>query len=223
MAGSTNRTRSTRLPEPPKIQTEDEDRYITPEEWPLIRAGLSGKGTLLLADTKLDTGLRFGELTALRPCDALDPTDRDEAALWVRRAVIWPGKKWTDTGEQAWQINEYPKGHRWRKTSVSPHIVNAIRSYIDRCGIAEDALIFDYPRLRAEHAAATQQLRRRGTARDSGDRPIVNPTTNRSGPHGRYTTYNLGCRCVPCRNDYIQYRFGGLAAAARLRRGRRRA
>lgn len=196
------------VPEPPKIQTEDEDRYITPDEWPLIRAGLSGEGTLLLADTKLDTGLRFGELTALRPCDVLDPTDRDEAALWVRRAVIWPGKKWTDSGEQAWQINEYPKGRRWRKTSVSPHVFDAIRSYIDRNGIAEDALIFDFARLRAEHAAAKEQRApREGLPSTPATGRYVNPGTGRSGAHGRYTTYNLGCRCVPCRNDYTEYRF----------------
>ena len=196
------------VPEPPKFQTEDDDRYITPQEWPLIRAGLSGEGTLLLADTKLDTGLRFGELTALRPCDVLDPTEVDEAALWVRRAVIWPGKKWTDTGEQAWQINEYPKGRRGRKTSVSPHVFDAIRSYIDRYGIAEDALIFDYARLRAEHAAAKEQRApREGLPATAATGRYVNPATNRSGPHGRYTTYNLGCRCVPCRNDYTEYRF----------------
>jgi integrase len=206
--------------EPPKIQTEDEDRYITPDEWPLIRAGLSGEGTLLLVDTKLDTkldtGLRFGEITALRPCDVLDPTERDEAALWVRRAVIWPGKKWTEAGEAAWQINEYPKGRRWRKTSVSPHVFDAIRAYVDRNGIAEDALIFDFGRLRAEHAAARQERApREGLPSTPATGRYVNPTTKRSGAHGRYTTYNLGCRCIPCRNDYTEYRFWWARARGR--------
>lgn len=192
---------------PPKIQTEDEDRYIHPEEWPLIRAGLSGEGTLLLADTKLDTGLRFGELTALRPCDVLDPTEVNAAALWVRRAVIWPGKKWTETGEQAWEIRDYPRadaGER-RQSRRTSSMRSASTS---RNGIAEDALIFDYARLRAEHAAAKEQRApREGLPATPATGRYVNPNTGRSGPHGRYTTYNLGCRCIPCRNDYTEYRF----------------
>ncbi len=190
------------VPEPPKVH-KGKDRAITPAEWGVIRSRLTGETTLLLVDTTLDCGSRFGEVTALRPVDVIDAGGGDPQHLWIRRAVIWPGRKYTD-GEEAWEIKDYPKGRRDRRVAVSPDIFRRLVSYIDKYGIAENALIFDYGRLRAEHAARRE---RDPLPTRMPHGRYVNPKTGRSGAHGRYTTYSLGCRCPFCRNAYSEYRF----------------
>lgn len=63
--------------EPPKRQTTDADRALTPEEWVLVRARITGETALLFVDLTLDTGLRFGEVSGLRPSDVVDADGRD--------------------------------------------------------------------------------------------------------------------------------------------------
>jgi hypothetical protein len=64
-----------RLPRP--VEQPDEDRAVTPEEWAQIRINLSGEGTLLMCDLTLDCGLRYEEVTALRPVDVIDGDARN--------------------------------------------------------------------------------------------------------------------------------------------------
>jgi integrase len=188
--------------EPPKQQTHDEDRAITPPEWTLIRARIAGETALLLVDVTLDTGLRFGEITGLRPRDLIDADGRDPQHLWVRQEAVWPGRAYSPTGEP-WYLKG-PKGRRWRKVAVSPDVFTRLLGYVERYELTPDALVFDCGRIRAERSAR----------RDRDPLPTraphgryVNPRTNRSGEHGRYTTYSLGCRCPFCRNAYSEYRF----------------
>jgi integrase len=191
------------VPEPPKVQTSDEDQVIAPADWTLIRSRLTGDTTLLLVDTLLDSGVRYGEATALRPVDLIDADEDEPCHLWVRRTVIWPGRRYTD-GDQPWEIKEYPKGRRWRRVAVSPALFNRHRAYIEANQVGEGALIFDYGRLRAEHAV---QRNRDPLPMHAPTGRYISPKTGRSGAHGRYTTYNLGCRCPFCRNAYSEYRF----------------
>jgi integrase len=191
------------VPEPPKVQTTDEDWVITPDQWTLLRSRLAGETTLLLVDLLLDTGLRFGEATALRPCDFIDAADGDPEHVWVRRAVIWPGRRFSD-GDEPWELKEYPKGRRWRRVAMSRAMYGRALAYFDAYGVAENALVFDYGRLRVEHAVRRERDPL-PTRMPKGR--YVNPKSGRSGAHGRYTTYNLGCRCPFCRNAYTEYRF----------------
>jgi integrase len=190
------------VPEPPKRQHFNEDRVISPDEWTRIRAQLSGRATLLLCDLALDAGLRYEDVTGLRPVDLVDATARDPQHVWIRQVVAWPGKKYTTDGKP-YEIKE-PKGRRWRKVAVSPHLFRSLVDYVEAFDITPGALIFDFGRLRAEHSVrrARDPLPERAP---SGR--YVSPKTGRSGAHGRYTTYALGCRCPFCRNAYTEYRF----------------
>jgi integrase len=190
----------TRLPK--AVEHPDEDRVITPEEWAQIRLQLSGEGTLLLCDLTLDAGLRFEEVTALRPMDVIDGDERNASHVWIRQAVTWPGRAFTG-GEQPWLLGP-TKGKRFRKVAVSPPVFARLRLYIDAHSRGGRALVFDYPLLRAEHAAR----------KDADPRPVsfstgryVSPATGRSGAHGKAHTYALGCRCPYCRNANTEARF----------------
>lgn len=189
---------------PIKRERQDDDRAITPQEWGLIRAQLSGEGTTLLFDITLDTGLRFQEITGLRPMDVIDAADKDPAHLYLRQVIAWPGRKYNKvTPGQPWHAKE-PKGRRFRKVAISREVHQRLLTYIDNWSVEPHALVFDVGRLRAEHAEVreTAELPKRFPKGR-----YVNAETGRSGEHGRYTTYQIGCRCPFCRNDYSQYRF----------------
>jgi integrase len=190
------------VPRPLKRAKEDDERWITPEEWGLIRAHFTGEGTTLLFDVTLDTGLRFEEITGLRPIDVRDPSDTDPPHLWIRNAIVWPGRKYTNT-DLAYESKE-PKGRRFRKVAVTGDVHRRLLAYIEQWQITPTALIFDQGRLRAEHA---EMIDKSGLPKRFPKGRYVNEQTGRSGAHGKYTTYNLGCRCPFCRNAYTEYRF----------------
>ena len=169
---------------------------------PRSAGGLAGEATLLLVDLTLQAGLRFGETTALRPVDVVAATATDAAHVWIRRSVTWPGRAYSTTGG-TWEVKE-PKGRRYRKIAISPDLYAAVAGYIDRWSIEPEALVFDAARLRAEHVSrrAADPL----PARFPHGR-YLNAETGRSGEHGRYSTYDIGCRCPHCRNAYTEYRF----------------
>lgn len=175
---------------------------ITPEEWAQIRLNLFGEGTLLLCDLTLDCGLRYEEVTALRPVDVVDGDRRNANHLWIRQAVTWAGCAFTGL-EEPWSIGP-TKGKRFRKVAVSAPVFDRVRLYIDTHQRAEQALIFDYALLRAEHAQKKQRDPR--PARFPTGR-FVNAITGRSGTHGTAHTYSLGCRCPYCRTAASEARF----------------
>lgn len=76
--------------------------------------------------------------------------------------------------------------------------------YVDLYGSAPEALLFDFGRLRTEHSIRRS---RDPLPEHMPSGRYVNPKSGRSGAHGRYTTYPLGCRCPYCRNAYTEYRF----------------
>ena len=187
---------------PKAIEQPDEDRVLTPEEWAQVRLALAGEGTLLLCDLTLDCGLRFEEVTALRPMDVVDGDERNARHVWIRRAITWPGRAFTGS-DQPWLLGP-TKGKRFRKVAVSAPIFDRLRLYIDAHCRGPKALVFDYALLRAEHAAH----------KSSDPRPVryptgryVSPSTGRSGAHGKAHTYSLGCRCPYCRNANTEARF----------------
>ncbi len=195
-----NVVEATRLPK--AAERPDEDRVVTPEEWAQIRLQLAGEGTVLLCDLALDCGLRYEEVTALRPMDVVDGDSRNADHVWVRQAITWPGRAYSGNDEP-WLVGP-TKGKRFRKVAVSPPVFQRLRLYVQAHGRHPRALIFDYPVLRAEHSQARQ-------ARPLPERfpagRFISPSTGRSGEHGKAHTYTLGCRCPYCRNANTEARF----------------
>lgn len=201
-----------RPPRPEGGRHKQDDGTITPQEWGLIRDNLFGEGTVLLVEVKLDCGLRFGEVSGLRPVDLIDANDKDVQHLWVRQNVTWPGKKLAAeyrnkpgyiTREGARWVIQSPKGKRYRKIAVNKELYARLLAYVDKHQIAPGALIFDYGRLRAEHAEAPKAKRPVGFLLGR----YVNPKTGRSAEHGTPTAYQYGCRCPGCKNANTEYAF----------------
>jgi integrase len=199
---------------PPRVEGgahKQDDGTIIPTEWATIRDCLYGEGTLLLLDLKLDAGLRFGEVTGLRPMDLIDADDKDVQHAWLRQNVVWPGTRLAAeylgrpgfvTREGVRWVIQAPKGKRYRKVSVRRELYLRLLAYIDTHQITPEALIFDYGRLRAEHSEARSE---RPASFPFGR--YTNATTGRSAEHGTPTAYQYGCRCPGCKNANTEYAF----------------
>lgn len=106
---------------------EDFDRLITeiPQRWRL----------LLLVE--IETGLRWGELIALRPRHI----DFLRRLVHVRETVVEVSKKMSPTGERM-LFKDYPKNDQHRSLSVGQPLIELISADIARRGLSRDDLLF---------------------------------------------------------------------------------
>jgi integrase len=92
-------------------------RIITPDQFTQILDQIQDPMCHLLAETAVETGLRWGEITELRPPD-IDP---DTRALTVSRVVIELSGQ-TAINEKRSVVKPYPKDNEWRRVSLSQYI-----------------------------------------------------------------------------------------------------
>lgn len=106
---------------------EDFDRLITeiPQRWRL----------LLLVE--IETGLRWGELIALRPRHI----DFLRRLVHVRETVVEVSKKMSPTGERM-LFKDYPKNDQHRSLSVGQPLIEFISADIASRGLSRDDLLF---------------------------------------------------------------------------------
>ena len=99
-----------------------------------------------------DTGLRWGEILGLQPCDltfpqlAASPRARQHAdvnTLTVRRVVTEPGKKITGT-TSPFAVKDYPKTVHPRTLGLGlgPHVINLLQDLIAARGIEPSGFVF---------------------------------------------------------------------------------
>jgi integrase len=111
-------------------------RIITPEEFDVILAGVDVRyQTMVLLD--IETGLRWGELAALRPVD-IDFVARN---VIVRRVVVEVSKKNSPTGERAF-IKEHPKNDRQRIIQIEAATCALLREHMLAYGVRDEDLLF---------------------------------------------------------------------------------
>lgn len=170
-------------------------RIITPAQFGQILDHVTDPMCRLLLQTAVETGLRWGELTELRPAD-LDLAAR---TVTVSRVAIELSGDEAAEGAR-FVVKPYPKDNEWRQISLSEHIADEISSFIKDLGNHD--LIFVAP-------TPTGQRRRR---------PDVLPdpeTLGRTVPnargythsHGTISGYSAGgCRCRYCKDAYAAYR-----------------
>jgi integrase len=87
---------------------------ITPEQFDKLYAKLPNARTQLLIETKIETGLRWGELTELRPKDL----DLETCLLTVSRVVVELVPKHHPTGGR-FLVKQYPKDKEHRHIKFS--------------------------------------------------------------------------------------------------------
>ncbi len=185
---------------------------LRPDQWPALRREFNDYGpeTQLLLDLAIDTGLRFGELTDLRPEHLVDRGTKPY--LKVQTVVVWPGEAYSVSGDVV-ERKHYTKGVDDRRVDLSVPVHARLRGHIDRLGLSPTELIFHGGRLREEHhtwrsvqddaarAAFEAGWQPRLAAEPLSPERYVRTRANgtvRTGVHGRSNTFSLGCRCAHC-------------------------
>ncbi|GAB3259184.1 tyrosine-type recombinase/integrase [Kineosporia babensis] len=172
-------------------------RILTPEMYDQVHLALPGETMRLLVETDIESGLRWGELTELRPKDL----DLQTRMLVVSRAVTELTSKDRPDG-QRFIVKAYPKDQEYRSFKLSQHLVDKIALHIEARGLGADDLLFEAPE-------AT-------TARRSRPEVLPDPETlGRTEPnaqgrtflHGTTSVYGPGkCRCQYCKDAVAAYR-----------------
>ena len=127
------------------------DKHIvTPEEFDTI-AKVLGPRWIVMVETDLEVGPRWGELIALRPCDVDWPTrmvDIRRVILELRKADSVKGPfnpiHEIPSGER-FVVKEYTKGVLPRKVQISPELCTMLREHMLALGIRDEDLFFTAP------------------------------------------------------------------------------
>jgi integrase len=168
---------------------------ISPEQFDDLYEALSTDVMKLLVETGIESGLRWGELTELRPRDL----DSGSGILTVSRVAVELSPRFHPTGGR-FLVKDYPKDQEHRRLKLSGQIVRKIRAFVDANGIGDDSLLFSMPSL-------PQQRPLRAVA-DPATLGLTEPNeAGRRYRHGTLSAYSAGkCKCEHCRGAYASYR-----------------
>ena len=111
-------------------------RTLTPEEFQAILSHVPER-FLPLVLTEIETGLRWGELIALRPRHV----DFLRRAITVEETIVEVSRKLSPTG-QRFIVKPYPKDDEPRTLGVRPQLLDALSGQITRLGLSRDDLLF---------------------------------------------------------------------------------
>ncbi len=170
-------------------------RIVTPAQFQLIYDALPDEDNRLLVETAISSGLRWGELTELRPGD-LDPASR---ILTVSRAVVQLDPKFHPEGLR-FHVKPYPKNRLSRRFKLDPDLCARLAACAEDKGLGPDDLLFQQP------GAEPPRLR---IVPDAGAEPGLTDANDkgRSYRHGTLSAYTAGkCRCGLCRDGFADYR-----------------
>jgi integrase len=169
-------------------------RIITPAEFDAFYGCLPDDVSRLMVETDIESGMRWGELTELRPRD-IDFANR---IVTVSRTVVEVNPKYHPSGGR-FLVKEYPKDKEWRRFRVSGTITAKLQASVVGRALAPDDLIFVY-RVPDPSARTTIAI------------PAYVGLTEPNGlgrryRHGTLSAYAAGpCRCAYCRRAYADYR-----------------
>lgn len=176
---------------------------VTPEQFDQIFQALPTDDARLLLETDIETGLRWGELTELRPVDL----DLPSRMLTVMRAVVQVTPTMDPEGRR-FVVKDYPKDKEYRRLKVSRQIAAKLATHVSSNQIGRDELIFSTARMlspRPRHLTAVPEGRHVGRTEPNA--------AGRRYRHGTLTGYTLGkCKCDHCTGAYANYRASRRAA-----------
>ena len=190
---------------------------VTPEQYDAIHQALPGDTTRLLVETAIESGVRWGELTELRPADL----DLHSRMLTVSRAV-------TETTAPAdgtrFAVKAYPKDKEYRRLKLSTTVCTALREHIANHNLDRTDLLFPHALLDADSGQTpAETIAARDAAETTEPSGRTEPNDRgRTYPHGTLTAYTLGiCRCPHCKTAFATYRAYRRAAGKDDPRGTR--
>jgi integrase len=111
-------------------------KAITPEQFDTLLAEIPPRYRVMVL-VAIETGLRWGELAALRPIDV----DLETGEVQVRRVVLEVPKKITGL-DRGWSIRDYPKDNEHRTIRVGADLCREIREFMVASGRRGEELLF---------------------------------------------------------------------------------
>jgi integrase len=111
-------------------------RTLTPEEFDQLIRAIPERHQLMV-ETAIETGMRWGELIALRPRHI----DFLRRQLTVEETIVEVSKRHSPTGERM-IVKPYPKDNEARTFGVREQWLDAIAEHISRQAIGRDQLLF---------------------------------------------------------------------------------
>jgi integrase len=172
-------------------------RIITPEQFDSIYLALPDDDMRLLVETDIESGLRWGELTELRPKDF----DFGSGVLTISRTVVELNPKFHPEGRR-FLVKDYPKDKEWRQFRVADHLLDKIKDHIATRGLRPDDLLFQFRQLDGPRRRIPDVLPDPATL----GRTEPNPN-GRTYFHGSTSAYTAGkCRCRYCKDAIAFYR-----------------
>ncbi|GII58528.1 hypothetical protein Pth03_69170 [Planotetraspora thailandica] len=169
-------------------------RIVTPEEFDRLYAALPTEYARLLAETAIESGMRWGELTELRVKD-LELVSR---IVTVSRTVVEINAKHHPEGKR-FLIKEYPKDKEYRRFKLSPQIAAKLKQHIEDSKLERDDLLFIYQTEEPAPQPKLEPVEHLGLTEPNA--------AGRRYRHGTLSAYSAGkCRCQHCKNAYATYR-----------------
>lgn len=111
-------------------------RIVAPDDFDRLLAEIPARHEALVL-TAIETGLRWGELIALRPRHV----DFLRRLIVVEETIVEVSKRHSPTGERM-IVKPYPKNDEARTLRVSPALVEILASRISALGLGRDHLLF---------------------------------------------------------------------------------
>jgi integrase len=171
---------------------------ITAEDYELLHESLPNPQMQLLVECDIETGLRWGELTELRPKDINFTT----GILTVSRVVVRLHAR-TEKDAPRFKVKNYPKDKEWRQLKLAAHLLVKLSSHIAQQGLQPDDLLFPLP-----EPTGPARRRRPESLPDPLTLGFTEPNDKgRTYRHGTPTAYQAGpCRCDHCKDAVAAYR-----------------
>jgi integrase len=111
-------------------------KAITPEQFENLLDEIPQRHRVLVL-VAIETGVRWGELAALRPVDV----DLESGEIHVRRVVLEVSKKITGA-DKVWTIRDYPKDEEHRAIRIGDQLCQDAREYMMAAGKRGEDLLF---------------------------------------------------------------------------------
>jgi integrase len=170
---------------------------VTPEQFDAVYCVIEDEMYRLLVETDIETGLRWGELTELRPRDINLTT----GMLTVTRAVVHLSPEIHPEGKRFY-VKQYPKDRKHRSLKLPEHLVKKIECYVTENNIGKDDLLFRFVQPPRKIGLLPTDLPDPETL--GWTEPNSRGNTYR---HGTPSAYSKGqCRCQHCRDAVTAYR-----------------
>ena len=119
----------------PKVVTKPK-RIVTVAQFEAILTGLPARYRMLVL-LAIETGMRWGELVALRPADI----DLSGGIVTVRRTLVEVAKKNSPTGQRL-LVKDYPKDDEQRAVSIDKATCKLLREYMVAYAVRDTDLLF---------------------------------------------------------------------------------